>query len=413
MQRIKRNDFSGGINNVAQVERIPANQVRDLVNLDPLPDGRLEARADAVKISDTGAERIWGLGADLYMLQADGHLLRRDTERDTEHELDGVQDLGAWTDAAGLQFHDRLIIGSNAALVHCRNGASAQLRIPAIGWSLSAASGALPAGEYRICLRAELDDPVSGPRQGGGMPRIIRIVEGEAPRIDVTLDPGVRMRLYASPANMETLYDQGVLTGSRTLTQIRTDTARLTNPEADDCPEQAALLALSDGVLASVATVDPSSVESRFLLLHLPLQPHLINRMFGYVPMPEAIREIHGFPSGLLIFGAEKTYRLYNLNDPTQISLQVLDEYPAVPGSVQTLPDQRVTWLSPRGQTYYTPGAGISRPTEGSYHPETAEHAAAGLIEHNGVQMAATTLTGKRESNALAARDVFSMEIIR
>jgi hypothetical protein len=220
----KAEDWSGGMNNLSQVDRIPEGQVRDLLNLDPVKGGGLQLRANKSVVAELDDVH----GAIPYL---DGFLIAAQDQLIRFSAADGVAEvIGSFQASGGIvgaTLNGDAFIASATGMYRVRGRELGPWGLPEIAASVFIQSGLLPAGIYRVAVTAV--DAFGA--ESGASPLIITVSSPSALQVEwVTPAGAVECRVYLSAANGETLYlqQQGAVSPMQ-LNGLRDDTARLLN----------------------------------------------------------------------------------------------------------------------------------------------------------------------------------------
>jgi hypothetical protein len=387
-------DFSGGMNNIAQVNNLPANAVREISNMDPVEGGALQLRA--------GAQRILQLDNLRGGVEVNGDLIVVGDRLQRFIPYAGtVVDLGAAPDGevAGASMNGDAFLNIGATMLRVRETTVGPWCLPEINLMVGVGAGALPGGVYRLAVTA-VDQFAA---ETGCDPMIVQVADGSSITVSWVAPPGaVSCKVYASATNGETLYFQTTATGEFTLsTPAQDQTARLTTMNLQ-APPNANLIASHKGRLLLAA--------GNVLWATEPFAVHLVNFATGYLAYESPITVVIGVEGGVYVATETRTWFVADFGT-TKVQQAVVLEVGAVPGSGVLLPDGRATWITRYGQAFGSPTGALELPQRNSYAPVIASHASAGVVDHNGVQMVVTNLKGATNTNSLGVEDFFDMEI--
>lgn len=387
-------DFSLGINNIAQVDALPAGAVRQLLNVDPVVGGALQTRAQQSLVEAIancrGAIEI----VDDLLIVADR--LRRFSPL-VGHSVD-IGPAPAGTKVIGAELNGDGFLQIGVTQLRVRGNTVGPWAIPEFSVQVTRPTGALQAGVYRVAVTSV---DVFG-AESGATPIILTLEEGRALQLDWTKPDGAeRCKVYVSAADGETLYFQGYADDSYLVSLVRDDQERMTTMNLQP-PPLADWIARYKGrlVLASGATLWGTS----------PFSPHLVDYTSDFVSYDSPITMLQPVDDGIFVATTKRTYFLSNFTRE-DAALPAKAEFGAVPGSQVLLPDGRATWLTPYGQAFGSPGGGLELPQRERYAPAITEAASAGVVDYNGVQMVVTNLQGAVHQNPLYVSDSFDLEI--
>ncbi len=387
-------DFSGGMNNLARVDSLPAGTVRSASNFDPVNGGAMSLRTGyALQEAVADLRGAVAVGDDIIMVAAD--IRRFSTAAGYSTSL-GAAPVGDGVVGAALNGDAFLQVGVTQLRV--RGNTVAQWALPEVTPQVSFVTGALPAGVYRVAVTAV---DVFG-AESGATPLIFTIGTPCAVQLNWVSPPGtVEARVYVSATDGETLYLQGAAAGSYLVTSPLDSGARLTTMNMQP-PPLASYIAEYKGRLVLAA--------ANVLWYTEPFAPHLVNYISGHVSFGGDVVMVQPVDGGVYVATAERTVFITDLGLEGQRS-QTLAEFGAVPGSQVLLPDGRAAWLTQYGQAFGTNQGVLALPQRISYAPIIASAASAGVVENNGVQMLVTNLKGAVNPNTLGVVDSFDLEI--
>lgn len=402
MEAIRRDNWSAGANNVAPRDRLPESSARELVNLDPLPGGRLALRAGYQKrLTANAARGLLALGRKVLL--ADGtDLIEYDTNTNSTRVIRTIAGAGQ---LVGAVLNDRLYFcTANEALEYDGQqvrpwGVPDVIQQPVVS---SGAGGTLLEGGYQVAMT--LTDRWG--REGGtGSPAVISVPAFGALTVLVpSLPIGCTANLYVSAVNGQTLYLQRRVTasGSIEIGSVDDSTQRCETVRAW-APPVGNRICAHNGVLA--IAVDNTLQITR------PLRPHLADRVRGFFQYPRRIGDVVS-SLGTLFVSADRMYALRNL-ETSEVTQGVAHEYPCIPGTAVVLPDGRGAWMTQYGQAVDGPN-GVEMVTRGSYLPGDAASGAAAVLDHNGNQLILSVLHGPQGAdNPLASADSYLGEVFQ
>lgn len=389
-------NWSGGMNNLAQVDRIPDMQVRELLNLDPVGGGALQRRAGFSKVAILANVH----GAVPYLdglLVAAGDQLVRYIAATNEHRSIGT--IAATGGLCGAELNGDAFVCTRIGSARIRGDQVGAWGLPEIVPRVVLNEGRLPAGIYRVAVTA-LD---AFGAESGAAPLIITLDQpGSISLLWIPPAGAVECRVYASAANGETLYQQTRTgDGGFTLQSIDDSGARLLTGNLSS-PPIATQIAVYKGHLVLVC--------GSALWITEPFAPHLVNKAYGFVQYGAPVDMIAVTDGGVYVAAGQKTHFLTSLGT-ADINQRTVLEVGAVPGSGLTLPSGQATWMTKYGQAMGDIGGSVQLPQRDRHAPILASEASAGVVEANGLQMLVTTMHGVTGPNSLGVEDSFDMEI--
>lgn len=392
MDLVRFNDWSSGANNAAQENRLPEGAARELVNLDPARGGTLELRpgfehelqVDNLRAAFAFGERI---------VFVDGVQVKVFDPRGGVQLLGGVPAAGV---IAGAELNGKLYLSALGER-YVYDGQVLKVwgeEPPVI--RVSPVVGSLPAGVYKVAATV-----VDGEGfESGAQVTIIHLSAGSGLSVS-TADPRT-LRLYASPADSHTLYDQGTFASGTVLGNVVVDTLDLDTANLVPMPE-VAMLATAGGMLFGA--------RERYLFRTEPMRPHLHDRVRGFYQFPSDIKLLAPVEGGIYVATADRTYFLSGLAGD-QESQRMVHEFGAVAGTFARLPDGRATWFCEYGQAVGDAIGQVQLLNQGRFLPDIATAGAAGLLNHNGLQSAVTSMRGAVRRNGIAVSDSWTLEVL-
>jgi hypothetical protein len=389
----------GGNHNLSG--RVPEGFVLDSLNVDVTPAGLFSLRPGFEQVyAGTNIAGVVALN-DKLLIADDGNLVEFNTRTATARTLRAIQ--GGIT---GDVLNDRLYFcTANEALEYDGQGirpwgVPSVMAQPAVYGSTG---GSLEYGYYKIAMT--LMDAWG--REGGtDQPLLIRAREKLVITIP-TIPAGYSANLYVSKVEGQTLYlqDKGLQAGVIELTAARDDTATLETVGLRPPAVGTRVLAYNGMLLV---------VSGKTLEMTLPLRPHLVNRVSGFVQYPVEIGEVMSDRRTVFV-SADRTYALNSL-EGGEISQAPISEATAVPGTGIRLPDDAngrcaCAWMTERGQAISS-DAGLTYPNKDHYAPALGATGSAGVVDHNGNRTIVTAMRGRNRVNQLAAADFFTAKVI-
>lgn len=393
-------NWGNGADNLSSKERLQDGFIRNGVNVDPLPGGRLGLRAGYEKVyAGTDVRGVLALGNKLLI--ADGtSLVELNTSNESMRTIRAIAGSGAF---AGTVLNEVLYFCTeNECLeydgTNVRNWGVPDVTVqPTV---TSGAAGGLVEGYYQVAVT---HTDAWGREGGTDKPAVIFAAENTALTINVTyIAAGCKANIYVGSLSGETLYKQNTI-DSPTVVQVgivRDDTARCTTV-LKRAPRPGNRVVSHNSMVGTVA--------GRVVEFTSPMQPHLVDRVRSFLQYGTNIGEVVS-TGDVLFVSADKCYALTNV-ETDGINQATVLEFPAVPGTGVLLPDGRATWMTRYGQAISN-GATMELVNRKTFAPLDASAGAAGVLDSNGNQLVVSTLRGANKPNPLAASDFFIGEIL-
>ena len=392
MDELRRKDnWSRGANNRAKASRLEEGFVRQLVNLDPSADGGLNLRAGYERVAyGENVRGAWAVAGEVVFVDGVQVL----SYRPGTNEVVALGTLSSVAPLAGAVLNDQLYLSSATDSVRYGGDALKPWAVVAPDFSVEEIEGAMPPGIYKIALVSTGSDG----EESGAEPKLIRISRGGL-RLTTTDDRP--LRVYASVANGETLFYQGVLVaGALALTSVGDATERCVTVGMRPLPACDELVAYHGVLLGRVG---------RYVFSTAPMTPHLCDPVSGFLQYGAEVKLLAATEGGVYIV-ADKTYFVQGVETSSPGQRAVLD-FGAVEGSAVVLPDKRVAWFTRYGLAIGNANGEVSLPNLNDYAPDVAAEGASGVVEHAGNQMLVTTMRGVAAPNNLATGDFADLEI--
>lgn len=392
---IRSDTWSGGMNNLDQVDRLPEGQVRDLLNFDPVGGGGLHKRAGRNRVAEISGVH----GAVPYLagllIAAGGDLLRYDAVTNEARRIGSAPAAGGM---CGAELNGDAFLCTAIGSMRVRGDRVGEWGLAEIYPRITIGPGSLPAGIYRVAVTA-LD---SFGAESGAAPLIVTLSEPGTIDLLWSAPAGaVECRVYASATDGETLYLQGKASAGFSLASVGDEGARLITANLVMPPVATQVYAYKDRLLL---------VAGSALWVTEPYAQHLVNPAYGFIQYGSAVDMVAVTDGGVFVAAGQKTYFLRNPGAEDSALPAVL-EHGAVSGSGITLPDGRAAWMTRYGQAIGSADGSVSLLQANKFAPRIAQDAAVGLVESNGVQMLVTTMKGATGPNALGVEDSFGLEI--
>ena len=217
-----------------------------------------------------------------------------------------------------------------------------------------------------------------------------------------------RVRIYATEPDGSLYYLQGEYSSAFSVSLGET------NPRGQelrtmfmDAPPRADLLSNINGCLVIAS--------GNFVYHTLPMQPHLVDLEEGVFMYPAPVTSMCGGSSGLYL-SADKCYKLEGIGTD-QIQQSTVLKYPAVSGTMRTMPDGSAAWATQYGAAFEVPtdrgGTAVAEPTKQTFVPGKSDKGTSGSVEHNGERLFVTSVRPDVDKSPLAAAGFFEAEVVR
>lgn len=406
---VRRDNFVRGSNNRARAGAMPEGYVRELINLDPLPGGELALRTGYTQVYASTAVR-GALALRDKLLIADGtDLVEFDTASNSSRVLRAIAGAGAFV---GAEFNGELFF---CTANECLRYDGANVR----PWGVStpayqpppavSAGGALRAAAYKY---ATTFVDASGHEGGASTPGAFVIsTEQSVAQFSLPTPPaGGRVRLYCSFGDSTELYLQAERSGAGVvaLSVVRTDTASLATQGAKP-PAPGEFITAHHGVLLLAS--------GRSVWVTHPLRPHLVFPARGFFQYPTDVTGLLGVEGGVYVL-TDRAYWLSDVEGGQPVQIVANDAEPVRgTGVIVPSPDGDNTRRSALWMTQYGAVLGDATGTarfltRSAYVPTITARGASGVIEHDGNQLAVTSMRGTPRGSAVTAGDYVDAEII-
>lgn len=392
----KTSGWSKGANNLTQNKRVPEGFVRHALNVDATPDGILTSRIGYERLyAGTNVRGVLALGSKL--LVADGTDLVEVDKSGGSRVLRTIAGAGQFV---GAELNGILYFSTADECLKYDGLNVTPWGTPDVLYqpTLTAGDGALVPGHYQVAMTLVSPDGLEG---GTDLPAVIKVADGGIAVAVPAVPSGYTARVYVSTVDGNTLYLQHTSTVAEVVAigAVRDDTARCQTVLLR-APRPATRIVDHNASLVMV--------EGRTVWWTRPMQPHLVDRVKGFVQYPEDVGEIGS--DGALFVSADKCYALTNV-ETGDIAQETVLEFPAYSGTGVKLPDGRFAWMTRYGQAI-SDGGKMNLVNAGSFVPTAAVAGAAGVVDYNGSQTIITSTRGSTGSNSMAAADYFLGEII-
>lgn len=387
MSIVRRDQFTGS-NNIAKPERLPEGAVVDAVNMDFTVGGKAELRTGFQKIRDgQNIRAIFSMADGAIAIVEGSQLIKLHNGVETN-----LATLSAGPVAATTH-NSKLYLNTMAESIVVDSLVS-KWAIEPPAFDASIVSGSMQPGIYKVAITKVVNG-----RESGCIPAVVTISEGQAIVVEADVDTGCR--LYASVANGQTLYYQGVASSYNRISNPVDDTARLETAMLTPLPFCENLISHQGLIIGS---------NGRYLFHTKPMHPHLHNPESDYMQFPSDISVIASVANGIYVC-ADKTYFISGIGGPEMAQTPVAD-FGAIPNTAVDLPDGSAAWFSKYGQVVGRADGVVDFINKSSYAPETASSGSAGYLEHNGNQMIVTTMRGEQRDSRLKSTDYWDIEVI-
>lgn len=279
------------------------------------------------------------------------------------------------TPAQWAEFNEQVLFvcGQRAGII-TEDGAVLPLRLPKPSTpSLSATTGALPAGQYSVCCTYLLND---GRETAAGEPATIQLPEASALMVSaIPQIPGAQTLVYLCPADSTVFQLIAPADGA--------DMAWNSGPEAlgpelttqglDPLPEGVECIAMWGGRLW--ASMFMQEQNTSVIWRSEPLAPHLFNLAGGFFMVNGHVRTLADGGAALIV-GTDSSLHAYSAE-----GLAELASYGVVPGMPWAKDDKRLLIWTQRGLCQYPEFTNL---TERRVSVAPGTHAASAVIEQDG-----------------------------
>ena len=394
MSELRRDDWSGGANNMASAERIPSGQARRLINLQPNRGGTLGlAPQFALEMPIAGVRAMFELGGRL-IVAAGTQLLSINPGTGAQIVLAAIAPTGS---VAAAELNGRLYLRTSDERLSTDGLIVEPWGADNAAYHVEIVSGGIPAGLYKLAVTR-----MAGGHESGADVMMLRLPEGSGLRL--TAASAEPMAVYLSPRDSQTLYHCAELQGFAVLTS-----------EPDGAGRQ-----LATGGFAGMPPVDHLAAVGSMLvgakgklLFHTdPMRPHLVSQVEGFVGFEDEIAllaPVPGSPTSVYVNTATTNHILTGLGG-SQVSRRVVADFGAVSGTAVRLPDSSMSWFSRYGQVRATADGELQLLHAKNFIPRTAEQGASALLERDGEQRVMTALRDS-QFNGLCVGDSWSIEV--
>lgn len=397
----RQENWKLGIDNRSPQSRIAAGAVRDAVNFCPTDAGTFSLRPGFEAV--LSGERIRlavSAGRGYALVAKDAELVELDLRSQASRSLAAITPAGAVCAAA---LNSDIFIATAREMLRYSGGAVRDWLVPTApdNFPMSLVDGVLEPGLYRAaCTFVDAHGDESGVME----PQRISVPAGKSLQVEVPEPPaGLKVRLYMSVANGETLYLQTEQTGQRQVDRVRDDSARCMTIGLDGLPRPDSLCDLGACLVG---------VRGKAIFTSRPFRPHLYDPMVDFFQFAAVPAVVLPCGAGLFVCAGDATFFLSGIGTDQPQSPKVLN-FGGVSGTGRVLPDGRCAWMSPYGVVVGT-ADGIATPIAGDrFVPSLGEEGSTGLVHSNGSSLLVTTMRGQGDNvSPLAARDYFETEYI-
>lgn len=379
---------------------MPENTVREAINLDPLPGGRLALRIGYERVY-VGAAVRGVLALRDRLLIADGEDLVEFNISTSSHRV--LRHIIASGPFVGAVLNEHLYFCTADECLEYDGSTVRMWGVPDVLLQprvTAGLGGTLLPGHYSVAV-THIDQ--WGREGGTDRPVVIAAPAGGLLSIHVDSVPeGCRAIVYVGQADGATLYRQGVLSapGTFDVGAVRDDLERCTTILAR-APSPGHIVAEHNSVLAVAI--------GRYVQITMPMRPHLVNRVRDFFQYPVRV--------GVLLSAAGRLYvssdRMYSIGgvETEEVEQPTALKFPAIPGTGVVLPDDRGAWMTKYGMVIAGPD-GVQMVNRQAFAPVDSPRGSAGVLDHNGNQLVVSALTGFNRPNPLASTDTFIGEVM-
>lgn len=394
MGELRKDNWSGGANNRAPVDRIPKGQARRLVNLQPDRGGTLSlAPQFALDIPMANVRAMFELGGRL-IVAAGSQLLSINPDTGAQSLLANLVATGP---VAGAELNGRLYIRTTDDRLSTDGMSVEPWGADNAMCQVEITAGGLPGGVYKLAVTR-----MAGGHESGADVLMVQLPDKSGLRI--TSGDAEPLAVYLSTHDGQTLYHCAELNGVCLLTSEPDGAGRqLVTGGFSGMPPVEQLVAAGSMLVGA---------QGRLLYHTDPMRPHLVSQVEGFVGFEGEIAllaPIPGNPTGVYVNSANATYLLDGLGT-NQINRRALSDYGAVSGTYVRLPDGTVSWFSRYGQVRATAAGELQLLHAENFVPRTASHGASALVERDGEQRVLTALRDS-QFNGLCVGDSWSIEV--
>lgn len=381
-------DWSLGMNNNSQPDKLPEAHVRSLVNLDATASGTLEKRAGYELVMQVSNIRAAGSVGNYLIIIAD-NVLSYSQASDSHAVLISAVGYGAVSvvNHAGYLF---FMVGDAC---YKTDG------IEVLPWSvveplpsISFSSGSL-SGLVKVAVTADHCG-----MESGFDPFLLNL---ENQSITVTCSDNRSLNLYVSPPNHETLYFQ---------TKINSGTASIDNVNVSE--HRFDLAGLKQFPACDILASHNSLIlgaKGRFLFMSTPMMPHLYDPVSGFLQYESDITEVCCVTGGVFVGTEHKTYFVTGLE--LEVSQREISNVGIIKGTCIQLNENAVSWFTSNGQAVGLGDGSVTMLNNGKFSPNTASAGASVFSEHNGNKMAITTMRGTVKQSGLGIGFYSELEV--
>ena len=401
-EEIKANDWSKGIHNLSAPNRVPEGFARDMLNLYPA-GGRLTLRP--------GTEEIYAGTAVRGLFPVAGRLICVDGD-ELKDAVSGVV-LGAVPprgQVSGAVMNDQLYlsVGPARAIFNATTGLhNWGVAMPFSNGSTTGVDATRTAEHQRRGTRlrrytltqVDADGIESGAREGSPLGNSVNLPLPTA---------GTSIRLYVTEPDGSMYYLQGEYTTAQAVQLGPTNAGGLElQTMFMDAPPPAEFMVASGGCIV---------LSSANFVYHTPpMQPHLVDLESGFFMYPAPVTAMCEGKDGVYL-SADKCYKLEGLGTDN-VRQKIILEYPAVPGTMVTLPEGYAAWATEYGAAIEaTSDRGfitVTEPTKQSFVPGKSGAGSSGSVEHNGERLFIANVRSDVDNSPLAAVGFFEAEVTR
>lgn len=383
-------NWAGGANNVAQPDKLPSGDVRQLINMDATPGGTLEKRPGYERVAAfTGVRAVGKAGGKVIVVNETAAHAYDPQTNSSIAIADG--EIGAGK-VAITELNDTAYISTANETFKTRGDVLKNWGVDAPYPNITLESGSI-SGLTRVALTAIGDDG----EESGCTPLIYSL---KNQNLIVSSNNPRRIKLYASKPDQETLFYQFDVVGTVRLQSVRDDSERLVTAHMRPFPPCSQLISTKAVIIG---------VERNMLYVSMPMMPHLHDPLAGFFQYSSDINVVSATEGGVFVCTETETYFLTGINSaPSQ---QKIANYGAVKGTGAELPDGRVCWFTRYGQAIGGNDGGVTLLNSGKLSPDIAQNGASGLIESAGNQSIVTTMRGAVKTGSMGIGFKSTLEI--
>jgi hypothetical protein len=401
--------WKDGMNNVLPDYDLPANdegvqtQLRNVVNADILPSGRLKRRAGTTQRLSGDIHSLYPVG-DSMLAYKDGNLvsIRSDYTVTTLAALTPSRRVSYVSIGDTVYYTDGVVTGRVVSGAAKHWGVETPSQAP----TLTATTGGLAPGRYMFVV-TYLDS--DGEESGCGVASDITLAStgGITLGIPAPTKPYVAaVRVYMAAGNDDRLHRVATLAANTSTYTINSPPAYGMQLETQFMREFLAceMLEQINGIIYGV---------TGNILWHTePLRYGLYKPAKNYILFPAPIT-VHAAVSGGMYVVADQTYWIAGEN-PENFTIDTVLQYTAARGSLSKLPrGEEVIWYSSVGIVQAGEGGKVKVLQEPNVRGAPSPTGATVYIEDKGVKKVMAAVSGDPFASGLSSTDYIDAEIVR